>query len=838
MALFGSLLVSAQTIHIESGATLYTTGVSAVNGMASATPTLKVMGSVSNSGILNNNGEIQISGDISGTGVLTSTGDEVLNGSTNQTLSGNLSGSSMFYNLVLDKSGGDVQLNTNTGVMNQLRFTNEKIVGNGNMLMLTNTSNTAIQNAGASGSTSRYVEGVLMQNVMTGQTYTFPVGDATHGCQSAQLNFANTGGGTAASVGYSSSGSGSVPNQVSCDNIFDKKSGTWTVGGNGTNGTYNYGITLLPAGANVMTGINFDALKRNGFFITDSCAGTTGNLSQTGLTTVGNISAWGGELKNLTICNYGTATMSGNNSLCPGKVWSTTGDGAFNDNTLANAVYTPGPNDKLNGSVVLTYSGCAMSQSMTLTILPPVTAMANTPLCTGMTLNLMGSAGGTGTYAWSGPGGFTGGSQNESIPNAQPSNSGSYMLTFTSGTPGCSGSASVNVFVGPMALTVNPDPVDGTLAHTVISNCTPNYTLFWRRIISGSTWSSMNIPGNTPDITGLLPATAYMAYVVDANGATSSLVYFTTSGVPFCGQAPTLTASANCDKIFADWSTGLLYSQYSVSFRQYLPVLGATASSYSATTSKVFTITPANFGKTYEVSVSGMCDNQYSIAATPVYVTVPDPRPESPSGLIFSGITCNAITTSWSPVANAVGYRVRFRNTVSGTTFVNFYTTGTSYTRTGLSGGLLGAGFTYEIWVVPVGCSNLLGTESQHYFVTTCNGNVNSGGARPQAPDPEHAYDGMDNPELDIVTDAIVSVYPNPNNGSFTVSAGDMTAKSALVEVVNMLGQVLYTQEVSTEDGTLNHEVHLDNSLSIGTYLVRVKSSDKTILAKFVKSQN
>ncbi|MEO8151006.1 MAG: hypothetical protein ABI723_25455 [Bacteroidia bacterium] len=56
-----------------------------------------------------------------------------------------------------------------------------------------------------------------------------------------------------------------------------------------------------------------------------------------------------------TICDVNTVTLSG--SITGGinsGVWSTAGDGTFNNTSALNAVYTPGTNDKLNGSVLLT----------------------------------------------------------------------------------------------------------------------------------------------------------------------------------------------------------------------------------------------------------------------------------------------------------------------------------------------------------------------------------------------------------------------------------------------------------------------------------------------------
>ncbi|MBX7240096.1 MAG: T9SS type A sorting domain-containing protein [Bacteroidia bacterium] len=521
-----------------------------------------------------------------------------------------------------------------------------------------------------------------------------------------------------------------------------------------------------------------------------------------------------GTLPTLNLPCGGTLTPPTATDNCAGTITGTTATLTYNlpGTYSVTWTYNDGNGNTSNQTQTVIVSGGTLSLG------------ANSPLCTGANLNLTASGPGSGTYSWTGPNGFNSNLQNPVIPAAPLTASGTYFITASTG-PGCNITSSINVHVGPLTLAVTPDPVDSTLAHTLISNCASPYTLYWRRIITGSTWSSLSSVGNTPDITGLLPATAYVAYAVDANGATTTLVYFITAGNPSCGVAPTLTAFVNCNKIFADWSTGALYSQYAISFRQVAPVLGPTASSYTTLTDKVYTVIPANFGSTYEVFVAGYCDNQFSVASAPAYVTVTDPRPVAPTGLTFSA-TCSSITTNWSSVPGAVGYFVKIKNPVSNSILVNYYTNATTYTRFGLI-----ANFTYEIWVTPLGCGNLLGDESQHFLVQSCTGNAI--GIRYQNP--------TDNPDevaygTDGVNENHIAIYPNPNHGVFTVSASVVTEKQALIEVVNMMGQVVYSISTLPENGRINQEISLGDEIAIGTYLIRVSTENQSFLGKFVKS--
>ena len=79
---------------------------------------------------------------------------------------------------------------------------------------------------------------------------------------------------------------------------------------------------------------------------------------------------------NDVICADGTYTLSGSvGGSATTLTWSSSGDGSWDDNTLAGATYTPGPNDIAAGTVDLTITSnlapCAdASATMTLTINP------------------------------------------------------------------------------------------------------------------------------------------------------------------------------------------------------------------------------------------------------------------------------------------------------------------------------------------------------------------------------------------------------------------------------------------------------------------------------------
>lgn len=277
-----SFLGRGQTLFLQSGADLYIQDPGLINANASPTPTLYVDGGIQNNGNITNNGELQLTGDLTNTGTYISTGDDVFAGAGHQNQSGIHSGSK-FYNMVIFNNGNNVNCMSNTDIDQSIQLYNGVLVTNGNLVYLMNTSGIALNGSNVSGLMNNYVNGNIRQDIASG-TYTFEVGDATHGNQRATVFFVNTGGATYMDIGYTSTGSGSIaPINIpsGCTGIYDKSTGSWTITPNGVNGTYDYQVTLYPGGANAstLTGSLYDAMQKDGVFANNPCAGTLGNTT-------------------------------------------------------------------------------------------------------------------------------------------------------------------------------------------------------------------------------------------------------------------------------------------------------------------------------------------------------------------------------------------------------------------------------------------------------------------------------------------------------------------------------------------------------------------------------
>jgi trimeric autotransporter adhesin len=82
---------------------------------------------------------------------------------------------------------------------------------------------------------------------------------------------------------------------------------------------------------------------------------------------------------------------------------------------------------------------------------------------------------------------------------------------------------------------------------------------------------------------------------------------------------------------------------------------------------------------------------------------------------------------------------------------------------------------------------------------------------------------------------AAITLAPNPNNGTVTIS-GTLNTKSnetVALTVTNMLGQVVYTATITANNGNINDQVNLGN-IANGVYILNMTTGTETIVSRFV----
>jgi len=153
-----------------------------------------------------------------------------------------------------------------------------------------------------------------------------------------------------------------------------------------------------------------------------------------------------------SICQGSTYQLQASASDYDSLHWSTTGDGVFDSLNNLTPVYTPGAQDKLSGSVILTLTAFNANGSsrnnMILTLISPpdasIIVVPNDTLCAGQTATLSVDTAGNIQYFWT-PGGFT--SSSITVDTSQTGGMGGrlFKVRLTSKW-GCQNSDSTAIF--------------------------------------------------------------------------------------------------------------------------------------------------------------------------------------------------------------------------------------------------------------------------------------------------------------------------------------------------------------------------------------------------------
>ncbi len=83
-----------------------------------------------------------------------------------------------------------------------------------------------------------------------------------------------------------------------------------------------------------------------------------------------------------------------------------------------------------------------------------------------------------------------------------------------------------------------------------------------------------------------------------------------------------------------------------------------------------------------------------------------------------------------------------------------------------------------------------------------------------------------------------VQLFPNPNNGVFTLAGSvGIASGEAAIEVVNMVGQVIYRTTANVQNGNIDQHIDLGSNLGSGNYIVRLRTENSSKVFHFVLSK-
>jgi hypothetical protein len=83
---------------------------------------------------------------------------------------------------------------------------------------------------------------------------------------------------------------------------------------------------------------------------------------------------------------------------------------------------------------------------------------------------------------------------------------------------------------------------------------------------------------------------------------------------------------------------------------------------------------------------------------------------------------------------------------------------------------------------------------------------------------------------------APLKIVPSPNNGQFTLSGSlpDMAnSKDVAVEVIDMLGKVVYSEKAAIDNGKIEKSIALGDNVANGVYLIKVKNATVSKVLRF-----
>lgn len=85
----------------------------------------------------------------------------------------------------------------------------------------------------------------------------------------------------------------------------------------------------------------------------------------------------------------------------------------------------------------------------------------------------------------------------------------------------------------------------------------------------------------------------------------------------------------------------------------------------------------------------------------------------------------------------------------------------------------------------------------------------------------------------EIESIASISIYPNPSQGVFTVYAEQAGASEGMIMVHNMLGETVYSKQISPSNGVVKESIDLSGNAK-GIYFAEYTSGGKKIVKKIV----
>jgi hypothetical protein len=509
---------------------------------------------------------------------------------------------------------------------------------------------------------------------------------------------------------------------------------------------------------------------------------------------------------------------------------------------------------------------------------PALSAMASSPVCEGGNINLSASAASGTTYSWAGPSSYSNTLQNPVIAGVTPVNGGDYVVTAT--LANCTEKDTVTVIVNPkpvISAAGNNGPLcAGATLHLTATGNGSSYQ--WTGPSFTSTQQNPSINNVATGNQGTYTITCML------NGCTSLPVSTQVTIYPI-PNAPTVGSNSpvcitNTINLTATGNPGALYSWTGpASFTA--AVQNPSISNAALNMSGMYSVTATENGCTSPAG-STQVVVLYSPASVACYALPGD------SICVGSSVNLIAVSTNGGSTpqfqwlkngqliagANSISYSPP--SLVSGDKFSVIMTANSSCSLPDTS---TDKAITILPWVIPaVNIAATPGGLISPWQMVTFNTSVSNGGANPafqwkrngqdvngavyntwgastlsnndtvwvemtsneKCPAPATVVSnkiviqiktGVDDASKTLTS---LAIFPNPNKGQFVLT-GELPGNEALhLQVINSIGQVVYSAYAHTKNKIVNTEITLPGGIAAGVYLLRLQNSGINETARIV----
>ncbi len=143
----------------------------------------------------------------------------------------------------------------------------------------------------------------------------------------------------------------------------------------------------------------------------------------------------------------------------------------------------------------------------------------------------------------------------------------------------------------------------------------------------------------------------------------------------------------------------------------------------------------------------------------------------------------------------------------------------------------------YDWKVEPVGASssilvqdNIVTVTWEQTFIGAATVNVYGTNACGNGPVSANFTVNVENSQsiIDLVNGVGIQVYPNPNNGNFSIELNSKTSININIKVINSIGDAVYAQESITVNGKFNKQINL-SEFAEGVYFLMIESGGQVI---------